>query len=58
VTIEDIQEAMEEILERGCCEAACNKCGYVATVEPDGDYICPECEQGRIQSPLVEAGMI
>tara|TARA_R100001129_G_scaffold1171_2_gene1018 strand:+ start:2218 stop:2823 length:606 start_codon:yes stop_codon:yes gene_type:complete len=27
-------------------------CGYTACVEPDADYPCPECDEGRIVSPI------
>ena len=51
-------DAMEQWDMDGTCQGTCNKCGHEQTVEPDGDYPCPECKGGRLQSPLIRAGMI
>jgi Zn finger protein HypA/HybF involved in hydrogenase expression len=48
----------EEAMMDGTCEGECAECGHTQTVEPDGDYPCPECKEGRIQSVLVKYGMI
>lgn len=53
-TIEDL----EEIMCNGVAEVACDKCGHEATIEPDGDYPCPECGEGRLVSPLIVEGLI
>ena len=36
----------------------CEKCGYSTVIEPDGDYPCPECGEGRITSTLMKYGLI
>lgn len=38
--------------------AECSVCGYSQDVEPDADYPCPECNEGRLVSSLRRAGMI
>ena len=42
----------------GSCEGTCDSCSHEMTVEPDGDYPCPECGKGRVTSPLIRAGLI
>mgnify|MGYP003643477475 CR=1 FL=1 len=48
----------EAVLDQGFDDAECDACGYARTVEPDGDYPCPECGEGRLQSCLVRDGII
>lgn len=51
-------ETLEQIMWEGRAEVECPECGYWATIEPDADYPCPECGEGRLVSPLIEAGLI
>ncbi len=34
------------------------ECDNVQTVESDADFLCPECNKGRLTSPLRALGMI
>lgn len=43
---------------RSSYDVECDACGHCATVEPDADYECYECGEGRLTSPLVEEGLI
>ena len=36
----------------------CDNCNYSTAIEPDGDYPCPECGEGRITSTLMKYGLI
>ena len=54
----EIEDAMAQMDDYGSCEGTCDNCSHEMTVEPDGDYPCPECGKGRVQSPLFRAGMI
>jgi len=47
-----------DIIDSGCADVKCSNCTYETRIEPDGDYGCPECNKGRITSPLIELGMI
>ena len=38
--------------------AECGECGYTQDVEPDADYPCPECKEGRLTSNLRRMGLI
>ncbi len=49
---------LESAMMDGVCVGECRECGYSQDVEPDGDYPCPECKRGRLQSPLIRAGLI
>lgn len=50
---------LERILDEGSVDVSCTaKCGNTATVEPDADYECAECGEGRLTSPLVRLGLI
>jgi rubrerythrin len=51
-------DELEAIMNEGVAEVECPVCGYFATVEPDADYPCPECGEGRLVSPLIEEGLI
>ena len=55
-SVADLQRMMMD----GACEAVCPECGDVRMVEPDAcGYPCwTEGCEGRISSPLVEAGLI
>ena len=53
----DIDE-LEVIMFDGACEATREVCGHTDTIEPDGDYECPECGEGRLTSPLIIMEMI
>ena len=53
----ELQE-LEEIMDGGRTVAVCEHCGREATVEPDGDYDCPECGIGKLRSPIVLLAMI
>ena len=57
LTPEELGQCEDAIMD-GRCEGECSECGYSQTVEPDGDYPCPECGEGRIQSVLIKYGMI
>lgn len=52
------EQELWDIMYNGVAEVECAECGYCATIEPDGDYDCPECEEGRLVSPMVELGVI
>lgn len=51
-------EELEQIMHDGMADVECEVCGHCATVEPDGDYPCPECGEGRLVSPLILEGLI
>jgi len=51
-------EELERIMFDGIAEVECEGCGYEATIEPDADYPCPECPDGRLVSPLILEGLI
>ena len=52
-------ELLEQVMMDGYAEVDCNAgCGYSARIEPDADYPCHECKEGRLVSPMVEAGII
>lgn len=51
-------EELERIMADGFAEVDCPSCGYGARIEPDADYPCPECKEGRLVSPLIEEGLI
>lgn len=55
-TIEDL----EQIMHDGMAEVECTNadCGEWATVEPDADYACYRCGEGKLTSPLVTEGLI
>ena len=53
----EMQQCEDAIMD-GVCEGTCNKCGNTQPVEPDGDYSCPECNEGRVQSVLMKHGLI
>ena len=54
----DIEE-LERIMYEGMVDVDCSAgCGHSATIEPDGDYLCPECGGGRLVSPLILEGLI
>lgn len=54
----DIEE-LEAIMRDGMVDVECTAgCGHWATIEPDGDYVCAECGEGRLVSPLILAGLI
>jgi len=38
--------------------AECEVCGFSQDVEPDADYPCPECNEGRLTSSMRKAGLI
>ena len=38
--------------------AECSECGHEQEVEPDADYPCPECNEGRLTSSMRKAGLI
>jgi ssDNA-binding Zn-finger/Zn-ribbon topoisomerase 1 len=50
---------LKRIMWDGFVDVDCtNECGHSDRIEPDGDYVCPECGKGRLVSPLVEAGFV
>ena len=52
-------EELEEIMFNGFADVECTAgCGESGRVEPDADYKCSECDEGRLVSPLVIMGMI
>ena len=57
LTQEELLQCEAAIMD-GVCEGECAECGHSQTVEPDGDYPCPECGEGRLQSILMKHGLI
>jgi len=53
-----IDEMRGQMFGTGHYSARCGECGYEQDVEPDADYPCPECSEGRLQSALIKMGMI
>lgn len=51
-------EELQHIMSEARVDVDCTACGYGDTIEPDGDYLCPECGEGRLTSPLVTLGLI
>lgn len=53
-------EELERIMWDGMVTVDCTNpdCGEAATVEPDADYECYHCGEGRLVSPLVTEGLI
>ena len=54
----EMQELEDIIFDREHANATCEVCGYNQDVEPDADYKCPECNKGRLISPLRQLGLI
>ena len=48
----------EKVMMEGQADVECDKCGHCARIEPDGDYPCTACSNGRLVSPLVIAGLV
>lgn len=56
---EDTMQELEDIVfDRNHAHATCNNCGHSQDVEPDANYPCPECNEGRLRSQLVMYGLI
>lgn len=55
--MEDIAK-FERIMSDGFEDVECPECGEFSRVEPDADYPCPECNEGRLQSSLIIEGLI
>jgi len=51
-------EELERIMDEGMVDVECEVCGESDTIEPDGDYPCTECGEGRLVSPLILEGLI
>ena len=51
-------ELFQEIMMQGFADVDCTVCEHAARIEPDGDYLCPECKEGRLTSPLIDAELI
>jgi hypothetical protein len=51
-------EYFEQIMNDGAVDVDCTACDYSARIEPDADSPCPECDTGRLVSPLILAGLI
>jgi len=52
-------ELLMQIDWDGYADVDCTEgCGHSARIEPDGDYECPECKEGRLVSPLIVEGLI
>jgi ribosomal protein S27E len=51
-------EHFKRIMWDGFVDVDCTDCDHAERIEPDGDYPCTECADGRLVSPLVEAGLI
>ena len=52
-------ERCEQVMRDGMADVECTDgCGYWSTVEPDADYACHECGEGRLVSPLILHGLI
>ena len=49
---------LEKVMMDGYADVDCTECDHAARIEPDGDYPCTECADGRLVSPLIEAGLI
>ena len=58
ISPEMMQEMEDIIFDRCHATATCNECGYTQNVEPDADYPCNECNNGRLISPLRIHGLI
>jgi hypothetical protein len=56
-TLEELEAAVfgEELPVVECTNP---DCGHVQEVEPDADYPCPVCKEGRLVSPLRALGLI
>jgi len=55
----EVMQEMEDIIFDRChASATCEKCGYTQNVEPDADYPCTECGEGRLIFPLRIYGLI
>jgi len=52
------EEALEEIISEGVASVECTNCERTVRIEPDGDYPCPHCGEGRVTSPLILLGWI
>ena len=55
---EDELYEMKRATFEGMTLGSCNVCGYEQEIEPDGNYQCPECGNGKLQSVLIKYGMI
>jgi len=52
-------ELAQQINYDGFADVECSAgCGHAARIEPDADYECPECGEGRLTSPLRAWGII
>ena len=54
MNIEDLLDMMSDDVYY----ATCKNCGHEQQVEPDADYLCPECRKGHLMSPLIKMGVI
>ena len=57
---DDEMEQIEQEMMDGSSDAECTNpdCDYGCTIEPDGDYTCPQCGKGRLQSACIRLGVI
>ena len=58
ISEDQMQELEDIIFDRCHASATCDHCGYTQEVEPDADYPCMECGEGRLISPLRKLGLI
>ena len=54
---ESIDEMIEAAMFDSVCPGIC-ECGYITSVEPDGEGWCEECEKPTCTSVLLLAGVI
>ena len=43
---------IDAAMENGVCVGTCPECGFAENVEPDASFPCPECGEGKVESPL------
>ena len=57
---DDLFEELKEIMDSGVDYVECSNpnCTNHGTVEPDGDYPCDVCGEGRLTSRLITFGFI
>lgn len=51
-------EELQQIDWDGFADVLCPECGEEYRIEPDADFICHQCNKGRVVSPLIEAGIM
>lgn len=54
---EELEELFDADDDSVFC-TSCTVCGEEYDVEPDADFLCGQCGEGRVQSPLIRLGVI